>query len=160
MKKGFTLIELLVVVLIIGILAAMAVPQYRKAVYRAQMTEAIVATKAIYDAEQVYMMANGDFTDDFNDLGLGYPINETNSAFASLPKGACSLENVMSGKVVYCVLREVLTFQRSLVNGKVICCSYPETNHAADSICKAETGASTWYNGCSEGYPCHCFREN
>ena len=69
MKKGFTLIELLVVVLIIGILAAMAVPQYRKAVYRAQMTEAVVNTKAIYDAQQMYKMANGEYTDNFNDLG-------------------------------------------------------------------------------------------
>ena len=50
LSNGFTLIELLVVVLIIGILASIAVPQYRKAVYRAQMTEAVVNTKAIYDA--------------------------------------------------------------------------------------------------------------
>lgn len=63
MKSGFTLIELLVVVLIIGILSSVALPQYSKAVKKARATEAIVNTKALADALNVYYMANGSYED-------------------------------------------------------------------------------------------------
>ncbi len=75
LTKGFTLIELLVVVLIIGILAAVAVPQYQKAVEKSIMTEAIVNLRAIAKASQLYFLENGSYptNDDLNALTIEIP---------------------------------------------------------------------------------------
>ena len=62
-RRGFTLIELLVVVLIIGILAAVAIPQYQKTVQKARMTEFVVSLYSIGRALKLYRLENGTFPD-------------------------------------------------------------------------------------------------
>ena len=68
--KAFTLIELLVVVLIIGILAAVALPQYQKAVEKSRAVQALTLLKSIAQAEQAYHMANGNYTSSFDELAV------------------------------------------------------------------------------------------
>ena len=73
MKKGFTLIELLVVVLIIGILSAVALPQYQKSVHKARISEAFSNLKTIADAVQLCELEKGVGADecaDFNNLSV------------------------------------------------------------------------------------------
>ena len=60
-KQAFTLIELLVVVLIIGILAAVALPQYQKAVTKSRFAEALANLKTIAQAHQVCSLEKGSF---------------------------------------------------------------------------------------------------
>ena len=72
-KQAFTLIELLVVVLIIGILAAVALPQYQKVVEKSKATQALTLLKSVAQAQEAYHMANGDYAGTFDELALDIP---------------------------------------------------------------------------------------
>jgi len=71
-KEGFTLIELLVVVLIIGILAAIAVPQYQKSVMRSKAANILTLLKTIESAERSYYLETGSFTPKMSELPIGW----------------------------------------------------------------------------------------
>ena len=90
--KGFTLIELLVVVLIIGILSAVALPQYRVAVEKSRLTQQMVLVDAVVRAQELYYMANGQFANDLSELDFGLP------GGCTFPGGAADLTWANCGK--------------------------------------------------------------
>ncbi|MBP3513643.1 MAG: prepilin-type N-terminal cleavage/methylation domain-containing protein [Elusimicrobiaceae bacterium] len=70
--KGFTLIELLVVVLIIGILSAVALPQYTKAVNKARLSEVWTTLKSLNDAISIAEMESGTLPASFDELAVAF----------------------------------------------------------------------------------------
>ena len=127
-KQAFTLIELLVVVLIIGILAAVAVPQYQKAVLRARFVQLVTDNNALVKAQKLYFLANGTYTTNLDELDIDIKSRCTMQADASFTRCALYKNNKL-----FAMLEEVLE------TGQFDCCSWKETNYEADELCMAET---------------------
>ena len=73
MNTGFTLIELLVVVLIIGILTAVALPQYNKTVEKSKTTQALTLLKTTFNAAERYYLENNVWPTSFEQLDIDIP---------------------------------------------------------------------------------------
>ena len=72
-QQAFTLIELLVVVLIIGILAAVAVPQYQKSAEKSRVMQIITFGKNIIDAQQAFYLENNRYATSLDELSIDIP---------------------------------------------------------------------------------------
>jgi type IV pilus assembly protein PilA len=71
-ESGFTLIELMIIVAIIGILAAIAVPNFMTLVHKSKRAEAYYVLKSIYTDQQGYYTEAAMFANDFAELGFNY----------------------------------------------------------------------------------------
>lgn len=72
-RSGFTMLELLMVVIIIGILATLALPQYMSFIEKARATEAINTMGAIRTAENLAKLELGSYTADATNLSISFP---------------------------------------------------------------------------------------
>ncbi len=143
LRSGFTLIELLVVILIIGILAAVAVPQYQLAVTKSRYAALKNMVKALASAQEVYYWANGQYAAKFTDLDVdagGTPEDQLDNK-RNFDWGYCYLDTTyvlctgaaMSYQLYYVHSREYLVEKRRCVAWN------DDFDSVQNKVCKQET---------------------
>lgn len=131
-RSAFTLIELLVVVLIIAILAAIALPQYQKAVERSKFVQTINYLHQIYSAEKFHYLQYGSYDSSFKDLEVDWPTGTKISGNSiTFPTGEKFRFNSNNTSIQFDY--KGVTVSMPLATGTVGC--YPYGNSEKKKIC-------------------------
>ena len=133
-SQGFTLLELLVVVLIIGILAGIALPQYKMAVGKARFSELKIITKNVQEAAQRYYLVNNTYVGAKNNLDIEIPNDIECSIWNENQQAYIACRKYIFNKLTwYYVDRETGVPSICLVH------SIDKTD-SANKLCQKETG--------------------
>lgn len=154
-NAGFTLIELLVVVLIIGILASVALPQYQKAVQKTRTMRLISLLRSISEAENVYYMANGTYTVQFEDLDISMPsgaIIKENGRYMEYGDFYCHIP--IHGLSAFCNDKSpgAPHLEKYFVHDYFICWAEKNEGSLSWRVCQSISGKSPTFNSDYVGF--------
>ena len=169
-KKGFTLIELLVAILIVGILAAIALPQYQMSVGRAKFATLKFTTKNIFEASNRYYLTNNTAANTVYDLDIDLDVKEDLSnisavSFTLQDGTSCNInkkesnsnyvycDRIISGKKMRFYIDRFNPYGNTSRFTNKVCLTYSiNTSDITNKICQKETGLTAEQAGCSDDY--------